>query len=139
MNTIKPLSQQLFVLRTSTNRHVGFYKCEKSYVVTFPNIEHASLANKNISNLTMFDISPRQDLARTSHLVDLCIFKNHNIKTNICKVEETDMTSMFVMPIVDNVGVVVALDVVKDDPSELVFESILIDPFDDPKHFRPSI
>jgi hypothetical protein len=54
-------------------------------------------------------------------------------------VEETDMTSMFVMPIVDNVGVVVALDVVKDDPSELVFESILIDPFDDPKHFRPSI
>ena len=129
--------QKMYVLRTLSRdrRYLGLTKNEKSYVFAFPEIKHAHLANKNVSTVSTFEIIPRKILNDVCLTVDLKIVTDLKNCTNteILEIEQQDMIDLLTMPLVNNIGLVIATDVLNNsdpDISELNFESILISPFD---------
>jgi hypothetical protein len=125
------------MLQTQRKTRVGFQKFDKSFILAFPSKHHAVIANKHISPLTLFDIDPKQSIISSCHNVDLIVHKNTNLQTDICTIEEIDVASLFSFPIINNVGLVVGIELTVDQPSKLIYDSFVIDPFDDQRHFRP--
>lgn len=129
--------QNMYMLQTQRKTRVGFRKFDKSFILAFPNEYHASIANKNISPITMFDIEPKQSIVSNCHNVDLIVYKNKNFKTDNCIIEEIDVASLFTFPIINNVGLVLAIELMVDEPSKLIYDSFVIDPFDNQRYFKP--
>lgn len=129
--------KSMYMLQTQRKTHVGFRKFDKSFVLAFPSKDHALIANKNISHLTLFDIEPKQSIVSNCHNVDLIVYKSMNFKTDLCTIEEIDVASLFTFPIINNVGLVIGIELMIDERTKLVYDSFVIDPFDDERHFKP--
>ena len=123
--------QTLYVLRTQCDKkHFGMTKNDKSYVFAFQRLDHAHLANTNISRVQNFDVVPRKIINESCISVDLKIYIEKPIKPELFQIQERDIVDLLTMPILNNVGVVIASSLTPTYDQELIFDSILISPFD---------
>ena len=108
--------QSLYVLKTppsnrQTVTHLGITKNDQSFVFAFNHIEHARMANTSITTKSNFDIVPRRIINEVCTLVDLKIYiESVSDQINLFEVHKTNMAELLTIPIVNNIGVVIALD-----------------------------
>lgn len=125
----------VFVVRTANKTYAGLTKYDKSYIVSFPKREHAIIMKDTIIQPSCLDVEPNHQLSKSCHVVDMKIRK-HNVPSYIGDVNEIKLSELLTFPILHNVGVIIGIDIINDIPSEMVFKSIMIDPFNSPTYFN---
>ena len=116
------------------NKNFGFNFKDQSYVVGFNSKYLANHCKNIVSPLSLVDINIKKQISASSDKADMKI----NIqKCNMNDIEELSITKFLTYPIINNVGIVIGIDIINESESDIIIESMLIEPFNNTRFFSP--
>jgi hypothetical protein len=116
------------------NKNFGFNFKDQSYVVGFNNKLLANHCKNIVSPVSLVDINIKKQITSCSDIADMKI----NIQKCIMNdIEEINISNFLTYPISNNVGIVIGMDIINENESDIIIESMLIEPFDNPRYFSP--
>ena len=130
------MSFKVSLLR-SNNDTLGLYHRNASYIVGFPLINHAKEVQKYVhmgSKIHINDIYYKKDKIHR-----LYISKKININKLQCSLVTLEIADVIMYPIMNNIGIVFALEKMDETKDELVFDCEYFDPIYNADIFRTSL
>ena len=119
------LPNKVFVFEMNANKtKLGVQVSNKQYIVGVTSYNHA----KRIKRVA----SPNMKLSamegdQTVYLSKLCVPKQDE-KVTECKITEMTMDSFMMLPVNKNIGVLLGMDLLRDNEEEIQFNTVVIDP-----------
>jgi len=119
------------------NSNLGFNFNDKSYIVGFNNKPLAIRCNHLINPLPKIDINIKRTFSNNSDIVDMKIETRPFSKIFEHDIEEISIAKFLTYPITNNIGILIGLEVVLENESDITIESMLIESFNNPRFFSP--
>lgn len=140
---------------------LGFSHCDKSYVIGFPKISHASymachLTKDNVNKLLLLkhhvmDVTEEINVALRARDMSLAsvdgnvtidmyssliLPKTEGTRLQDIEIEEYCFEEFLLFPFTRSLGIALPMVITEDTSKRLVFESQVIDPCEEPRMFR---
>lgn len=127
--------KSIFLINSAKNMQLGFQKYNRSYLIGFPNKEHAQYVRRHVSSLTKCDFKLKEKLEGTLSIVDLSISKRICINDPPSAIKEIPIEEYISYTLVNNISILFAIDI-EEDKDQFNIESVLIEAPRTPDAFR---
>jgi hypothetical protein len=132
-------ASKVFTLGTKKNTNFIYNFKDSSYIIGFNNKSLALKCNSIITPLTLIDINIKSKLRNDNNIVNMKIHKIIDFHEYKYKINEIDLVTFLTYPIINNIGIIIGMEVISNEPDCIIIESLLIDSFNNPKYFIASV
>ena len=116
----------VYTIKSYKNTNMWFYKHDRSYIIGFPNRQHAKYVQKYVSTLTKCDFEVKEKVDTNISLIDLEITKRICINDLPSSLIEVPIEEYIGYTLNNNISIIFAVDVV-EEKDKFLAESILIE------------
>lgn len=126
------LPDKLFLIKNQEKKCLGITTTNQSYIIAFPKIDYAKLVIPHHK----IEVNSKLKYNKLCHNVDLVIHKNiiPNSYENITEIHLEEIASY---PVHYNLGIIIGVEIHTDTALQYIFNALMVDPLNDPKHFQP--
>jgi len=121
----------------SSSKTLGLYHNNASYIVGFPLVKHAKEVQKYVHDGSKIYITDIQ--YKNMKINRLYISKKININKLSCSLVTIDLSKALLYPIVNNVGIVFALEKMDENEEEFIFDCEYFEPLYNTDVFRSNL
>lgn len=120
------LPNKLYVVKTSKYTNLGFHVNSKSYVLAFPTPQDAHKISQHVSPQSNLHLCSPTHNSVTFGIVSLQ--KKHKPKRAKYKIIETTLDDFMILPMRQNIGIIISMELIGNVKDAFTFNSIIIDP-----------
>lgn len=120
------LPNKLYVVKTSKRTNLGFHVNSKSYVLGFAIQDDAKRISQQVSPKSALILHAPQEQSVTFGVVSLQ--KQRKPKHAKYKIIETTLDDFMILPMRENIGIIISTEIIGSVQNTFLFNSIIIDP-----------
>lgn len=120
------LPNKLYVVKTSQHTNLGFHVNSKSYVLGFATPNDAHRISQHVSPKSTLQLHAPENKSVTFGVVTLQ--KKNKPKRAKYKIKETTLDDFMTLPMRQNIGIIISMDIIGSVNDAFTFDSIIIDP-----------
>lgn len=117
--------KSVYLINSHKNTQLGFHKNGRSYIIGFPNRDHAAHVKKYVSSLTKCDYRLKEKVDTNINIIDLTVTKRICINDLPSSIKEVPLEEYIMYTLMNNMNIIFAIDV-KEEKDSFLIESILI-------------
>lgn len=120
------LPHKLFIVKTSRQTNLGFHVNSKSYVLGFATHKDAHRISQQVSPKSTLQLHTPDNKSVTFGVVSLK--KQQKPKRAKYKIIETNLDDFMILPMRQNIGIIISMEIIGSVHDAFTFNSIIIDP-----------
>lgn len=120
------LPNKLYVVKTSKQTNLGFHVNSKSYILGFATPQDAHRISQHVSPKSTLQVHAPENKSVTFGVVTLQ--KKHKPKRAKYKITEITLDDFMILPMRQNIGIIISMDIIGSVNDAFTFDSIIIDP-----------